>query len=56
VKRALLVLALAAGLAATAVPAAQAVPLCGADVTTNCWYGGHVCRVWIPRSTCIHTD
>ncbi len=53
-KRALLIALLAGGLAATAVPAAQAAPLCGTLVGVNCWDGSHLCRIYVAPDTCIH--
>jgi len=54
VKRLLPAVLLACGLAATAVPAAQAVPVCGPVVGVNCWNGSAVCRIWIgPLDRCI---
>jgi hypothetical protein len=54
VKRVLAAALLACGLAATAVPAAQAVPVCGTLVGVDCTNGSAVCRVWIgPLHRCI---
>jgi hypothetical protein len=55
VKRVLLAL-LVGGLAVSAVPAAQAAPLCGPIAGVNCWNGSHYCRIWVAPKTCIHTD
>jgi len=53
VKR-LLALALLSGIALVAVPAAQAVPNCGALAGVNCFNGARVCRVWFaPTNTCL---
>ena len=53
-KRVLATALLACGLTATAVPAAQAVPVCGTVVGVDCWNGSAVCRVWIgPLDRCI---
>lgn len=55
-KRALVVAALAAGVAVPAVPA-QAAPWCGRIANVNCWNGSHYCRVWVAETrTCVHTD
>jgi hypothetical protein len=54
VKRLVATALLAGGLLATALPAAQAAPLCGPLVNVNCAWGSHFCRVWIgPTQTCI---
>ncbi len=50
----LLALAVVAGAAALAAPAAQAVPNCGALAGVNCFNGARVCRVWVAATkTCV---